>query len=83
MSTPAKSNKVTVTIPQKLKKELISLKNQRNVSVSFIYKEALECYLEREESKKWESAAEQASKDKVYLDFIGEISNDAGDIYEY
>lgn len=77
------AEKITVTIPFELKEQLIALKNELQSSMSTIYKEALESYIERKEMEKWQKGAEMAQKDKNYLKFINEISNDTGDIYDY
>ncbi len=78
-----KSEKVTITIPSELKEQLTSLKEELNISVSFMYKEALEAYLESKEMKRWEIGAVLASKDEKYMKFVEEMSADVGDIYEY
>jgi len=77
------AEKITVTIPFELKEQLLALKNELQSSMSTIYKEALESYIERKEIEKWQKGAEMAQKDKNYLKFINEISNDTGDIYDY
>jgi len=51
--------------------------------MSTIYKEALEAYIEKKEIEKWQKGVAMAQKDKNYLKFINEISNDTGDIYDY
>ena len=83
MTAQAKSEKVTITIPSELKDKLSIIKEEMNVSISSIYKEALEAYLEDKEMKRWEKGALLASKDKAYMKFVDELSQDAGDIYEY
>lgn len=77
------AEKITVTIPFELKGQLVALKDELKTSMSTIYKEALEAYIEKKEMEKWQKGAELAKKDKNYLHFISEISNDAGDIYDY
>lgn len=77
------AEKITVTIPHKLKGQLVALKDELQTSMSTIYKEALEAYIEKKEIEKWQKAAEMANKDKKYLNFIDEIANDAGDLYDY
>lgn len=77
------AEKITVTIPFELKGQLIALKNELKSSMSTIYKEALEAYIEKKEIEKWQKGAEMAQKDKNYLNFINEIGNDTGDIYDY
>jgi len=83
MTMQTKSEKVTITIPSELKKKLTDLKDELNVSVSSLYKEALEAYLEEKEIRQWELGAKLASKDETYMKFVKELSNDVGDIYEY
>jgi len=78
-----KSEKVTVTIPSELKEQLSSLRDELNVSISSLYKEALEAYLESRELKRWERGAELASSDQTYIKFVEELSEDIGDIYGY
>jgi len=77
------AEKITVTIPFELKEQLIALKNELQSSMSTIYKEALEAYIEKKEIEKWQKGVAMAQKDKNYLKFINEISNDTGDIYDY
>ena len=83
MTIQTKSEKVTVTIPSELKEKLIDLKDELNVSISSIYKEALEVYLEEKEMRAWEIGAKLASQDESYMKFVKELSSDVGDIYEY
>lgn len=77
------AEKITVTIPFELKEKLVLIKDELKTSMSTIYKEALEAYIEKKEIERWQKGAEMASKDKNYLQFVNEISNDAGDIYDY
>ncbi len=83
MTTQTKSEKVTITIPSELKEKLIDMKEELNVSISSIYKEALETYLEGKEMKRWEKGALLASKDEAYMKFVDELAQDVGDFYEY
>lgn len=78
-----KAEKITVTIPHELKEQVIALKDELKVSLSSIYKEALESYLRQKEIERWERGASLASKDKKYMEFVNEISSDAGDMYDY
>ena len=78
-----KAEKITVTIPYELKEQLIILKDELKISISAIYKEALESYMKQKEIEKWEKGAHLAAKDKKYMDFVNEISSDAGDLYVY
>ena len=76
-------SKLTTTIPSELKERLVFLKNELHVSMSTIYKEALEQYLERKEIERWEKGAKLASENKEYRQLCKTIGNDGGEIYEY
>lgn len=78
-----KSEKITVTIPHDLKERVAELKDELHLSVSAIYKEALEYYLRKKEIERWEKGADMAARDKEYMDFVQEISSDIGDVYDY
>ncbi len=52
-----KSEKVTVTIPYELKEQLNTLKNEFQISMSTIYKDALKAYVEQKEMERWKKAA--------------------------
>ena len=43
------AEKITVIIPHDLKEKLVSIKDELKTSMSAIYKEALEAYLEKKE----------------------------------
>ena len=43
------AEKITVTIPHDLKEKLVNIKDELKTSMSAIYKEALEAYLEKKE----------------------------------
>lgn len=77
------ANKVTVTIPHEIATQLNQIKNELKTSMSAIYKEALEAYLERKEIEKWEQGVKLASQDKQYIKFINDCSDTKGDLYEY
>lgn len=77
------SEKITVTIPHDLKERLTCVKNELKTSMSAIYKEALESYLEQKELEKWENGARLASQDKEYLKSSNELGNSGAEIYEY
>ncbi|RXJ96789.1 hypothetical protein CRU94_01380 [Arcobacter sp. AHV-9/2010] len=51
------AEKITVTIPFELKERLVVLKDELKTSMSFIYKEALESYLEKKEIEKFQKSA--------------------------
>lgn len=55
LSAP-KAEKITVTIPYELKEQLYALKDEFHTSMSTIYKEALNSYVEQKEREKWRNA---------------------------
>jgi len=67
--------KVTINIPSKLKKQLVSLKNEMHVSLSAICNEALINYIKQKELEKWEQGAVFASKDENYLKLAEEMDD--------
>jgi len=77
------NSKVTVSIPQDMALQLVALKNELKTSMSAIYKEALESYLEKKEIEKWEKGAKLATQDKKYTEFVKDCTDTKGDIYEY
>lgn len=77
------NSKITVSIPQDMALQLVSLKNELKTSMSAIYKEALESYLEKKEIEKWEKGAKLASQDKTYTEFIKDCTDTKVDLYEY
>ena len=77
------AEKITVTIPHDLKEKLVNIKDELKTSMSAIYKEALEAYLEKKELEKWEKGALLASADKDYVSLSKELGNIDGKIYEY
>ena len=82
-STMTNMDKVTISIPSDLKKQVLSLKEELHTSISSIYKEAIEEYLKQKELQKWKNAATMASNDKQYMKFVQEMDNSVDDIYEY
>jgi len=81
-SIQQKAEKITITVPYELKEQVLALKEELHVSISSLYKDAMQSYIKQKEIERWERAAAEASKDKDYMNFVEEIS-DAGDIYEY
>ena len=77
------TQKVTFNLPVDLKDEVLKLKDELQVSLNTIYKNAIAEYVEKQEIKKWEEAAKTASKDKKYLALCEELSNTKEDLYEY
>ncbi len=82
VQTTHKTKKITITVPFELKEQVYILKDELKTSISAIYKDALKFYIKQREIEKWEKGAKLASKDKQYLEFVNDISDD-GDIYEY
>ena len=74
--------KVTISVPSDLKKQVLSLKDELHTSISSIYKEAIEEYLKQKELQKWRTASTMASNDKEYMKFVKEISDSLDDIVE-
>lgn len=77
------AEKITVTIPFELKEQLLAMKNELKTSMSTIYKEALEAYLEKKEIEKWERGARLASQNKEYMQKCKEMGNEGVELYEY
>jgi len=77
------AEKITVTIPYELKERLMGVKDELKTSMSAIYKEALESYLEKKELEKWEMGALLASQDKQYIQSAKELGNVGGELCEY
>jgi predicted transcriptional regulator len=77
------TEKVTFNISLDLKKKVVALKDELNVSLSAIYNEAIANYIKQKELEKWQKGIELALKDKEYLDNAKELGSSSGDIYEY
>lgn len=77
------TQKVTFNLPTELKNDVLKLKDELEVSLNTIYKNAIAEYIEKQEIQKWEKAAQLASKDKKYLALCDELSNAKEDFYEY
>lgn len=77
------TDKITVTIPHELKIQLLAVKEELKISMSAIYKEALEAYLQKKEIERWERGFELASQDEEYMKLCAELGNDDGGFYEY
>jgi len=75
--------KVTFNIPIELKKQVVALKEELNVSLSHIYNEAIAHYLKQQELDKWQKAVALALDDKEYMALSKELGEDSGDIYAY
>ncbi len=77
------TEKVTFNISIDLKKKVVALKDELNVSLSTIYNEAIANYIKQKELEKWQKGIELALKDKEYLENAKELGSSSGDIYEY
>lgn len=77
------AEKITVTIPYDLKERLVSVKDELKTTMSAIYKEALESYLEKKEQEKWERGFSLAAQDDEYMKMCKEIGSDDGGLHEY
>jgi len=77
------SEKVTFNIPVELKEQVVALKEELHVSFSTIYNEAIANYIKQKELEKWQKGVDMALKDKNYMNLSQELSQDAGDVYEY
>jgi predicted transcriptional regulator len=75
--------KVTFNMPTELKEKVIALKDELKVSLSFIYNEAIANYLKQKELEKWEKGVVMALQDHEYMQYVQELSNDDGELYEY
>ena len=75
--------KVTFNIPRELKEKAVSLKEELHVSLSTIYKEAIENYIKQKEIDKWQNGVNLALKEKSYQELSQELASDNGDLYEY
>ena len=79
----AQTEKITVTITNELKRHLVALKDELQISMSSIYKEALESYIEKKEIERWEKGAILASKNKEYMSHSQTIGNEGIELHEY
>lgn len=77
------TEKITVSIPSELKRQLFDLKDELHISMSAIFREALESYAAKKEIERWEKGAKLASVDKNYLSFVEDVNGCNGDLYEY
>ncbi len=75
--------KVTFNMPKDLKQDLVRLKNEMQVSLNTIYKNALIEYVKKQELKKWEQGAIKASKNKEYIAQSKALAESGVEIYEY
>lgn len=74
--------KTTLNLPSDLKEKVSKLKDELHMSMSSIYIEAIKKYVQEQEEKKWQNAAQKASKDEDYLKFSKDLDS-MDDIYEY
>ncbi len=75
--------KVTFNMPAELKKQVLALKEELQVSLSTIYNEAIANYLKQKEIEKWSQGVSMALEDKEYMELAQEMGSDNGDLYEY
>jgi predicted transcriptional regulator len=75
--------KVTFNIPTELKKQVMALKEELQVSLSSIYNEAIANYVKQKELEKWQKGVSLALQDKEYMALSKELGEDHGDLYEY
>ena len=75
--------KVTFNMPRELKEQVMVLKDELQISLSSIYKEAIANYIKEKELEKWQNGVSMALKDKEYGLLQSEIGNDDGGLYEY
>ena len=74
---------MTFNLPLELKEKLMKLKEERRVSLSALYTEAIADYLSRIEKRRWEEGVEKALRDEEYIDEATERSEGGVEIYEY
>lgn len=55
--------KVTFNIPSDLKERASRLKDELHISMSALYKEAIDAYVKQKEREKWENAAQLMRKE--------------------
>ena len=75
--------KVTFNISSELKRQVMVLKDELQVSLSVIYNEAIASYLKQKELERWEKGVDIALEDKEYMQLLQEMGSDKGDLYEY
>ena len=72
--------KVTFNIPSDLKERASRLKDELHISMSALYKDAIDAYVKQKEREKWENAAKLMRKEyesnpelKEWVEFEDEI----------
>jgi predicted transcriptional regulator len=78
----AETEKVTFNISRDLKNRMLVLKEDMSKSLSTLYNEAIQEFLEKRELEKWQKASKLASQDNEYLKTT-DLGIDSGEIYEY
>lgn len=80
MASTQDIEKVTFNIPSSLKKKATLLKDEMNISMSTLYKEAIEAYVREKEILKWQKAADMMSDEyednpelKEWLEFEEDV----------
>ena len=77
------AEKVTFNMPLELKEQVMILKDELQISLSAIYKEAISNYVKQKELEKWHHGVSMALKDKEYNLFQDDIDHDDGGLYDY
>jgi len=77
-----RQEKITITLPHNLKKEVLELKTRFKTSLNSLIKKAIEEYVKKEEAEKWIRGAEKASKNAFYKKEALEMDV-GGEFYEY
>ena len=75
--------KVTFNIPSELKQEVVKLKDELNISLNTIYKNAISEYIKKQEVKRWKKSIDLATNNKEYLQLCEELSDAGVEVYEY
>ncbi len=76
--------KISFSISTKLKEKYDSFKDELDLSLSAMYREALEDYIKQKERERWRNAAQKAKQDYESNAELREFSLIDGDeFYEY
>ena len=76
--------KISFSISTKLKEKYDSFKDELDLSLSAMYREALEDYIKQKERERWRKAAQKAKQDYESNSELREFSLIDGDeFYEY
>lgn len=78
------AQKISFSIPSKLKEKFDGFKDELDLSLSAMYREALEDYIKQKERERWRKAASLARKDYESNSELTAFSAiDGDDFYEY